>query len=38
MAQVVFALRIILHILPLEVHAATRAFFADSLEKVHGER
>ena len=36
MAEIVFALRIVLHIFPLEIHAATRAFFADSLEQVHG--
>lgn len=36
MAEIVLALRIILHIFPLEVDAATRAFFTNSLEKVHG--
>lgn len=36
MAEVVFALRIILHIFPFEVNAAAGAFLADRLEKIHG--
>jgi hypothetical protein len=34
-AQVVFALRVAFDILPFEVHAAARAFFAYSLEEIH---
>lgn len=36
MAEVVFALRIILDVFPFEVNTATGAFLADRLEKIHG--
>jgi hypothetical protein len=35
-AEIVFALRIVLHIFPFEVDAATRAFLADRLKEIHG--
>jgi hypothetical protein len=35
-AEVVFALRIVLHVVPFEVDAAAGAFFADRLEEIHG--
>lgn len=35
MAEVVFALRVILHIFPFEVNAAAGALLADRLEKIH---
>jgi len=36
-AEIVFALRIVLHVVPFEVDAAAGAFFADCLEEIHGE-
>jgi len=36
-AEIVFALRIVLHVVPFEVDAAAGAFLADRLEKIHGE-
>lgn len=35
-AEIVFALRIVLHVVPFEVDAAARAFLADRLEEIHG--
>lgn len=35
-AEIVFALRIVLHVVPFEVDAATGAFLADRLEEIHG--
>lgn len=34
--EIVFALRIVLHVVPFEVDAAAGAFFADRLEEIHG--
>jgi len=35
-AEVVFALRIVLHVVPFEVDASAGTFFADRLEEIHG--
>jgi hypothetical protein len=35
-AKIVFALRVVLHVVPFEVDAAAGAFFADRLEEIHG--
>ena len=34
--EIVFALRIVLHVVPFEVDAAAGAFLADRLEEIHG--
>jgi hypothetical protein len=34
-AEIIFALRIVLHVVPFEVDAAARTFFADRLEEIH---